>query len=233
MLRVRHENDLFPSLFSTPFYFLRKLHPSSSLGTVGSLSRSYLFLCIYMNPLLILLVTLTLLHALRPCSVRNSCCAYAASSAYFHHSFLLLSPPFCFFPSFSISVLRSVFSSVTKLLSSHRLSSVIQRILTNRPPFILRLFLVHHMQPDASCEAVTSFLSFLAFDDYEFNNNVLSLFLLLRALASCAHAIVSFFSIQFLLSPFGLIHILVLHFFLSCLDFFIYIYIYIFFRFNS
>lgn len=86
----------------------------------------------------------------------------------------LLTPPSCFFLLSSVPQI-CLFSSVTKLLSSHRLSSVTQLTLTNRPPSILHLSPVHHMQPDASCEAVASFLSCFAFDDYELTCSTTSL----------------------------------------------------------
>lgn len=100
---MRRANNLFPSPFLTPF---TKLHPASSLASVGSLGRNYLFLRVYMYPLPIPLVTLTLFRALRRCSVRNSCCAYATSSAYFHHPLLAVSSILPF-PSSSNSVLMS------------------------------------------------------------------------------------------------------------------------------
>lgn len=112
-------------------------------------------------------------------------------------------PPRCLLHSAFLLVLHlssqiCLFSSVTKLLSSHRLSSVTQLTLTNRPPSIPRLSPVHHMQPDASCEAVASFLSCFAFDDYELTCSTTSPrpcsfpFDSLRALSLCAHATASF-----------------------------------------
>lgn len=90
--------------------------------------------------------------------------AACATRAYFYP--LLASLPSCSFPHLPSSSLDLPLS-FGHLLFSLRLSSVTQLTPTNRSPFIPRLSPVHHTQPDASCEAETSFLSCFAFDDSE------------------------------------------------------------------
>lgn len=115
-----------------------------------------------MYPLLISLVTLTLFRALCRCTMRNSCCAYAASSAYFHRPLLTVS---CLLlsPSFSTLDLSFLFGHQTFILAP---------IILGHPTYSDQLSSFYSVSFSGESHATrcimrASFLSCFAFDNYE------------------------------------------------------------------